>query len=381
MKSLTRIGCSVATVTGLFAAALLLAPLPAVAQEPETITEEGVIAGTMEIDFKTRTTPDRSGQLAEKSAALGAKDTYKFSLSVAKTTEFSGTITRQPNLYSKLVRSVKQAAALGYDVNLAVLNPRDPKQKKSVGKWVGKVPIDTKTGAYDLAAGKAEESPLRVAIDSAGGVQGFVDPFAGRLVGKAEKKDDLATYTYKRFAGTKVVEVVVKKSDPMKFEQLTLAKGPVGIYPRTVVNGRLDYDYETGNWFTDGIRFRYNLNGKDYEDIVTGSIKWVEDANRSSNGKGQYEFNLRFNEEKNKPATAESDAFKGLSDEEAFFAVDNAVPCLTGTVAYVDAMAPGSELPATSKITFKLNANKLNKQQIMNFFKLWLVCIGPTNDE
>ena len=114
MNSLTRIGCSVATVTGLFATALLLAPLPAVGQEPETITEEGVIAGTMEIDFKTRTTPDRSGTLAEKSAALGAKDTYKFSLSVAKTTEFSGTITRQPNLYSKLVRSVKQGAALGY---------------------------------------------------------------------------------------------------------------------------------------------------------------------------------------------------------------------------------------------------------------------------
>jgi hypothetical protein len=44
-------------------------------------------------------------------------------------------------------------------------------------------------------------------------------------------------------------------------------------------------------------------------------------------------------------------------------------------------MAPGSELPATSKITYKLNANKLNKQQIMNFFKLWMVGVGPTNDE
>jgi hypothetical protein len=167
----------------------------------------------------------------------------------------------------------------------------------------------------------------------------------------------------------------------MKFENLTLAKGPVETYPRTVVNGRLDYDYETGNWFTDGIRFKYSFNGKDYDDVVTGSIKWVEDPNRASNGKGQYEFNLRFNEEKNKSAKSEADAFKGLSDEEKFFAVDNTVPCLTGTVSYVDTMVAGSEQPSASKVSYKLDANKLTKQQIVNFFKLWLVCIGPTNDE
>jgi hypothetical protein len=28
-----------------------------------------------------------------------------------------------------------------------------------------------------------------------------------------------------------------------------------------------------------------------------------------------------------------------------------------------------------------LHANKLTKQQIMAFFKLWLICVGPTNDE
>jgi hypothetical protein len=32
-------------------------------------------------------------------------------------------------------------------------------------------------------------------------------------------------------------------------------------------------------------------------------------------------------------------------------------------------------------VTFNLNANKLTKQQIMSFHKLWLVCVGPTNDE
>jgi hypothetical protein len=369
-----RVACAIAVCSA-------LAATLASAQEPEQLSEEGVINGTMTIDFKTRTNPDRSGTLAEGSPALGVQDTYTFDFNVAKTTQYTGKIHRQPSLYTKVIRSVKQKAAISFDTSLAVLNPRDLKQKRTVGKWVGKIPIDVNTGAYDLAGGKADESPLRIAIDSVGGGQGFNDFFMGRLIGKAEKKVDLGTYTYKRLVAGKTVEVVVKKSDPMKFENMTLAKGPAESYPRTVVNGRLDYDYETGNWFTDGIRMKYSFNGKDYEDVITGSIKWVEDPNRSSNGKGQYEFNLRFNEEKNKSTKTEADAFKGLSDEEKFFAVDNTVPCLTGTIQYVDTMVAGSEAPSASKVTYKLDANKLTKQQIVNFFKLWLVCVGPTNDE
>jgi len=38
------------------------------------------------------------------------------------------------------------------------------------------------------------------------------------------------------------------------------------------------------------------------------------------------------NEEKNQKATGEADAFKGLSDEEAFFAVDTSMPSLTGSM-------------------------------------------------
>ena len=37
--------------------------------------------------------------------------------------------------------------------------------------------------------------------------------------------------------------------------------------------------------------------------------------------------------------------------------------------------------PLDGTLTYNLNANKLNKQQVMNFFKLWVICIGPTNDE
>lgn len=345
-----------------------------------TITKDGVITGTMDIDFATRTNLDSSGDLKAGSPALGAKDTYKFTFQVAETTEFSGTVTRQPNLYSKIIASRKQDALISYSIDLAVLNPRDLKQKRVVGKWVGTMPIDTATGAYNLAGGTAKESPLRINIDAVGRAPAFVDRFAGKLIGKAEKKENLAQYSFKRIVGNKTVQVVVKKSDPMRFENVILAKGPAETYPSTSVNGRLDYDYETGNWFTDGITFSYNLDGVDYNDRVTGSIKWVEDADRKTNGKGYYEFNLRWNEGKHKQEGGEAAAFEKMSDEDAFFAVDNSIPCLTGRISYVDTLS-GSDVPSQSKVTYSLNANKLTKQQVMSFFKLWMIAIGPTNDE
>jgi len=374
---------------GLFApatvalAALLAVPSAARAQD-DTLTKEGVIAGTMNIEFKTRTQLDTSGDLKPGSAAINVQDVYTFTFGVADTVEYAGNIKRQPNLYSKLIAKKKQDAQLTFDVNLSVLNPKDLKQKVGVGKWVGTVPIDTATGAYDLAGGAAKQSPLRIAIDTRGRVTGFTDAFGGRLVGKAEKKETLAAYTFKRVVGNRTVSVVVKKSDPMRFDNIKLAKGPVDSYPATYVSGRLDYDYETGNWYTDGIRFTYSLDGKDYEDIVTGSIKWIEDPDRQSNGKGRYEFNLRWNEEKHKTASTEAAAFDQLNEEDAFFAVDDSVPCLTGTIDYVDTFAGGGgdePVPASSKVTYKLNSNKLTKQQVMAFFKLWMVCTGPTNDE
>lgn len=358
--------------------AALFAPA---ARAQEAITEDGVIAGTMDIDFNTRTNLDTTGDLKEGSAALGVKDKYKFKFSVAKTTEFAGEITRQPNLFSKLLGRKQQMAEIGYSIDLAVLNPRDLKQRRVVGKWVGLVPIDAASGAYDLSGGAKSERPLRIAIDAVGKAPAFTDPFGGRLIGKAEKKDSLVGATYKRIIGDKTVEFSVKHSDPMRFENIILAKGPAEVYPRCTVSGRLDYDYETGNWVTDGIKFRYTLDGKEMEDTVTGTIKWVEDTDRKANGKGEYQFNLRYNEDKNKSASGESAAFEKLSSEDAFFAVDNSVPCLTGKIEYVDAFGAGGETVVTSKVTYNLNANKLTKQQVMNFFKLWMLAIGPTNDE
>ena len=362
-------------------AALLLPALGTAQQAPATLTEENVIAGTMDIEFETRTKLDTSGDLKKGSPAIGAKDTYKIAIQVAKTTEFAGTITRMPKLFSSVLGRTKQDASLYYSVDLAVLKPDDLKQKRVVGKWVGTVPMDPESGAYDLSGGKAKDSALRVKVDAVGKATAFEDVFAGKMIGKAEKKEGLTSSLYKRVVGNRTVEVKVLRSDPMRFENVALAMGPASIYPKTVVTGRLDYDYETGNYFTDGITFRYALDGKDYEDIVTGSIKWVKEKDYDTSGKSYYEFNLRFNEAKNKTATGEGAAFEKMSDEDAFFAVDNSIPALTGRISYVDVKSGEDSPPSASKVTYALNANKLTKQQIMNFFKLWLIAVGPTNDE
>jgi hypothetical protein len=68
-----------------------------------------------------------------------------------------------------------------------------------------------------------------------------------------------------------------------------------------------------------------------------------------------------------------------MSEEDAFFAVDDSVPCLTGKIIYQDTMS--GESVTASKVDYHLNANKLSKQQVMNFFKMWMLAIGPTNDE
>ena len=380
----------VAGASLLAATALLCSTAVAQSPTPELISESGKISGTMGIEFGTRRFLDTTGKLTEGSPAEGSEDKYTLSLNVAKTTEYAGTIVRKPRLESRILGREIQAAELAYDVNLAVRNPKNIQEKKAVGKWVGRIAINDK-GVYEFGGANTSGGQLRMAVDAVGKAAAFSGPFSGRIIGKSPDKKGLLEdkFTeYTRIVKGKKAVVKAKNVDPLQFVSLTLGEGPAQIYPRTVVNGNLDYDYETGNWYTNGIRFKYTLNGAEVEDIVTGSIKWVEDENRKTNGKGQYEFNLRFNEEKNKSASDESAAFADGADqqgEDAFFAVDNSVPSMTGTIAFEDTLGidDGSGEPSVlaSKVVYNLNANKLTKQQAVNLFKLWLVIVGPTNDE
>ncbi len=362
------------------------APRASAADIPGAVTQSGFISGTMMIDFGTRKNLDTTGKLVEGSPAEGAQDVYTINLSVAQTTEFTGKITRKPRLVSKILGREIQPADLTYDISVAVRNPANLSQKKTVGKWVGHVAID-QHGVYDFGAGSADTSQLRIAIDAVGKAQAFVGGFSGKIYGKdLSKKGQIAEKLseYSRVIGGKKVKVTAKKTDPLRFSNLVLGQGPAPVYPQTQVDGNLDYDYDTGNWYTNGIRFRYTFDGKEMEDLTTGSIKWVEDPNRATNGKGSYEFNLRFNEEKYQPATDESAVFSDTQAEDAFFAVDNSVPSMNGTVSYEDTVINAGDDEQTvvsSKVTYTLNANQLTKQQAMNFFKLWMVIVGPTNDE
>lgn len=373
------------TVIGLLTQAGLAADQPQTQQSPQ-MTD--AISGTMEIQFATRQNLDQSNDLKPNSPAIGVKDKYLTNIVINKFVNFSGSIDRQPNLYSRTLGRKKQNAQIFYNLAINVVNPRDVNQRKTIGKWVGTVPINTETGAYALSGGTSQESPLRFDVDTVGSIRAYKDPFGGNLMGKAEKKETLAAYTFKRILPNgQTAQVVVKKSDPMRFDGIVLAKGPSDNYPRTNVSGRLDYDYETGNYFTDGIKFSYSDNGKDTTDTVTGSIKWVEDADRKTTGKGHYEFNLRWNEDQNKPKQGEAAAFDNAKSEDAFFVVDTAVPSLTGTVDYIDTLdsaikdSDGNPQPSLSKVTYHLNSNNLSKQQVMEFSKLWIIAIGPTNDE
>jgi hypothetical protein len=364
-----------------------LSATPSFAAGLPTLTGNGVVTGTMDINFETRAKKDTSGKLAEGSPAEGTKDEYVVDLKVAKTTAFSGKVERQPRLFSKVLGREVQAAQLKYDLNLLVLNPANLSEKKEVGKWIGGVPID-ENGKYQFGGDKA--SPLRIVVNTVGAAQGFTDQFGGTLInrenthkkGLVDSVMKTTSATLTRWLGGKEVKMEVKNLDPMRFENLTLAAGPAKIYPTTTVNGSLDFDYETGNYYANGVKFVYSLDDQNYEDVMTGTIKWEEDEDRSETGKGRYIFNLRFNETKHK-VTDESAAFDSgqMSAEEAFFAVDKSLPALTGQINYVDVFGKNKELPVSSKITFDLNANQLTKQQVMNFFKLWLACIGPTNDE
>lgn len=338
-------------------------------------TEKGVITGEMFINFDTRKQMDDSGKLRDGSPKLGARDTYFFTLKVLNQVVFDGKIARQPNLYSKTLQRRQQDAMFDFEkLDIFVLNPRDPSQKKQIGRWTGAIPIDTNSGAYNLAG--SNERPLRIFVEATGRAPQIDERFGGKLIGKAEKKEGLASYTYKRAVGDKTVEYQAKRVDPMKFENAELAMGPASVFPRCTVNGRLDYDYETGNWITDGLTFSYKFDGKDYNDVVKGTIKWVE---AKGSEKGYYEFNLRYNEDKNKAPAGVEAAFDKMEGLDAFFAVDDRIPTLTGRITYDD--KKDGDKVIESKATYAIDANKLTNQQIMNFAKLWIICSGPANDE
>lgn len=368
--------------TTLRTAALLLASacllMPTIAQEtapPASPPTPTTVTGTVNINYNTRR-PENIERVTDGKVMpkKGVMDEYTVDLNVGGRIGIQGKITRLPNLTSKWFGKETQAGQLYYNLNFKILKPTEI----SVGKWVGTVPMGS-DGRYQLAG--RPDAKHRIAIESIGAVTGFEDPFDGALIGKAGDKPGIKA-TFSRMIGGRQVTKTIDNADPMRFDGIVLAKGPVPNYPRTIVNGELNFDRETSNYFTKGITFDYQTNQK-IVDTMTGSIRWIEDPNYTSNGQGAYEFNMRLNEAQAKPAQTEAAFSAPASDEDAFFAVVPGVSALTGKITFKGQMGQvgSARMPYTDSSTYNLQFTGFNPIQVINWQKLWLVAIGPTNDE
>jgi hypothetical protein len=319
------------------------------------------ISGTMDIVFNTRQQTGADGKPAK-----GAKDVYKINLK-AGATEFKGTVERAPRIASGVLGREVQRGQLFYALALSV-------NGTYLGDWLGTVVTDD-AGQYLWNGSGDPNSKPRIQVQSVGNQAAFTDYFSGIMLGKGSQPGGTAKFV-RKLGGGKVATYTANNIDPMDFRQLVVAKGPLGSHYRFTVDGKLIYDRESGSWITEGINI--TPEGAKTPDKITGSIRWVEDPNRAANGKGEYVLNLRWNEDK--VQTTEETFTGGEVDEDSFFAVDKAKPGLTGKILYEDKMGPDGNVIA-SRVTFDVLANNLERNQVLAFLKLWLVGVGPLNDE
>lgn len=347
---------------------LLAIAMPAIAADPNAVK------GKLGIEFYSRVKVDDSGN-----PLSGVKDVYTADFQVTDTLIFQGSIEHLPTILSATFGTEKQAGTLMYNLGLLVVNPANPAQKRAIGKLVGGVLIDKK-GVYNY-----DNGTLRIAVDATGRAAGFESYFRGTAAGKPPKSTSLIARVKKQAATLtrqvkgRTVKLVVTDYDIMTFTGFSLAAGPVKTYPETRVDGEMLYDYERSAWYFRGLTMTYaGADGKVVTDKLTGNIKWVESPQRKTNGEGEYQFDVRFNEPEQQ--SGETAVFQPVEDEAAFFATDTTLPSLTGTAKYKDQMR--GETVTSSVVTIDLAGNKLTKQQIVNAFKLiWLVSIVPMNSE
>jgi hypothetical protein len=348
----------------------------------EVPADKGRVTGQMTIDYASRSERSASGV-----------DTYELQeLKVADLFVMRGTVQRQPG------------SRMTYSVRYDVFNPQNPSQlARDVAILRGDLPIDAK-GRYLPVDGN-----LR--IDVVKGQQSS-SKFAGVLQGRrvlkwweiAERLRNVrqeAEKVYSRVVEGKTVSIAVKNPDPLGFENVTLAGGPFSFLVPTKVSGNLDYDYELGNWLTDGngLSFAYTVGDRPYIDKVTGSIRFVEEEGgfTDPSGKkreytGYYDYNLRWNEQ-----TAQTDqsffSSGGSQDPDAFFSSsDQSKPGLYGRVYYNDSEdycrkqknEKGEQEcvgPTRSEVVYDLKAVGLTYQQLSSWFKVEPLALGPLTDE
>lgn len=335
----------------------------------QTTNPPVTVKGDINIKYNTRNaTP----------VSKGIVDVYTINLNVANSALFRGTITDTPQLIDGWInKTVIQGRSLNYDISCDVINPKNISQTKNVGRMLGRVPISSDgTYRYDLGT-------LEISVLPMGNAGGFTSKFGGTALGKPLNRppnwmDTLRreTVNITRSVNGKTMTVSLKKYDKMEFRQHVIAAGPVPIYQSVTANGEMFYDYDKNCWFFNNVTVQYADNGIIKLDRLSGTIRWVESANRKANGEGEYQFDIRVNE----PPPNTAVVFAAPSDESAFFETDSSVPSLTGTMKYKDTLRGDTTL--ASQVAIDLVGNNITKQQTMVLGKLIIFSsVVPMNSD
>jgi hypothetical protein len=378
-----RIAALAPFVFGLWLAPVVLAQTAPTNALKEVTPEKAKVTGSVIIDYNSRSERSQSNV-----------DVYEISnLSIADLMVMNGTIQRVPE------------KKLSYSVKIDVLNPSNPSQvAKDAAILRGDLDIDSK-GVYSPDLGQLRIDVVKGSQSTnkfSGSIQGRAVTRWWNISAKLKTAAKEATKVYSRYVDGQVVNIQVKNPDPLSFERLGLASGPFSFLVETKVSGTLDYDYELGNWLTDqgGVNFAYTVGEKVYNDKVTGTIRFAEEAGSFTNAQGRkmpytgfYEYSLRFNEP---PVNRDQGFFGGdttQADTDAFFsAADTSKPGIYGRVYYDDSETACKKAtdeegktkcvgPTRSEITYDLKSVGLNYQQLANWMKLELLVIGPFTDE
>lgn len=332
------------------------------------------IRGQMNINFVTHQNPPNT---------KGIQDVYDINLNVANSVLFHGKMTDRPQIVEGLfTKAITQPRSLKYNVSCDVMNPKNPAQvKKDISTLQGFVNI-APTGEYNYSGGLG----FSVLDRMAGSDSKFSGVAAGKPLGRPSNWLDtlqcqVVNITRVSSSG-KVTTVSLKKYDKMEFRSLVLAAGPIPLYQDTTVNGEMLYDYDKNTWFFNNVNVSYavTVNGENVikSDRITGTIRWVEDEHRKSNGLGEYQFDIRVNE----PIAAEGAAFASTtSDESSFFSTDTVAPGLSGTMKYHDTLN-GEGDTLKSEVAIDLVGNSITKQQLMILNKIVIfISVIPMNSD
>jgi hypothetical protein len=241
----------------------------------------------------------------------------------------------------------------------------------------GTVPISS-DGVYNYDKGN-----LVIDILPVGNAAGFTSKFTGTAAGKplvrpANWSDTIRqAVNITRMVNGKTTTITLKRYDKMEFHNVVLAQGPVQIYQPVTLNGTMLYDYDKSCWFFNNFTVQYTEGTNVKLDHVTGTMRWIEDPQRKSNGLGHYDFDIRVNE----PMPDASAAFAAPTDESAFFATNTSIPGLTGTMNYKDTLNADGDT-TSSAVTVDLTGNSINKQQVMVLAKVIIFAsVIPMNSD